>query len=278
MSQERRRVPPAASTDLGNLGGFRTHRHPAHQLTWVPRGSLAIGAAGATWVLARETALWIPAGIEHDVLATGDTSMRSLYFSPRSCRVRWTTPTAVVSSGLVGQLLDHLLDAPDGSARRRAELVIFDLLEPVPAATLRVPLPTDERARQVADALHADPGDGRTLAEWGSAIGASGRTLARLIERETGMGFEQWRTRLRIAHATRLLAVGNAVGRVGLDVGYSTPSAFVAAFRRVVGVSPGVYAASRRESKASSPRIASTPRVVPAGLVVEVDHDLTEHA
>lgn len=93
----------------------------------------------------------------------------------------------------------------------------------------------------MAAALQADPGDGRSLSEWGRHAGASGRTLARLIERETGMGFARWRTQLRIAAALPRLAGGATVTRVAHEVGYATPSAFVAAFRRTLGAPPGAY-------------------------------------
>jgi AraC-like DNA-binding protein len=48
-------------------------------------------------------------------------------------------------------------------------------------------------------------------------------------------------TRLRIASALPRLAAGRPVSRVAAEVGYATPSAFVAAFRRTVGSTPGRY-------------------------------------
>jgi AraC-like DNA-binding protein len=39
----------------------------------------------------------------------------------------------------------------------------------------------------------------------------------------------------------RLLNRGESVTRVAVEVGYSTPSAFGAAFRDVLGTSPGRY-------------------------------------
>ena len=118
---------------------------------------------------------------------------------------------------------------------------MFDLLTPLPVAVLDVPTPTDPRAAAIAAALHADPADGRSLAAWGRHVGASSRTLARVISRETGMGFERWRTHLRIAAALGRLADGTSVTRVAHDVGYASTSAFVAAFRRTTGTTPGAY-------------------------------------
>jgi AraC-like DNA-binding protein len=55
------------------------------------------------------------------------------------------------------------------------------------------------------------------------------------------MNFNQWRQQLRLVHALRLLAAGAKVTAVALDVGYDSPSAFIAAFRRVLGETPARY-------------------------------------
>jgi AraC-like DNA-binding protein len=89
--------------------------------------------------------------------------------------------------------------------------------------------------------LLADVTDTRLLAAWGRDVGASARTLARLFTAETGMGFERWRTPARLAAALPLLAAGTPVSATAHHVGYATPSAFVAAFRREVGSTPADY-------------------------------------
>ena len=58
---------------------------------------------------------------------------------------------------------------------------------------------------------------------------------------ETGLTFGEWRTRLRLRAALSHLAAGEAVSVVAARVGYESTSAFVAAFRRQVGVPPGSY-------------------------------------
>ena len=107
--------------------------------------------------------------------------------------------------------------------------------------TIQVRLPTSGPARQLAEALRADPSDQRTLAEWGRQVAASERTLARAFTAETGIPFGRWRTLLRLQAALPMLARGEPVGRVASRVGYDTPSAFVAAFRRETGQTPGSF-------------------------------------
>jgi AraC-like DNA-binding protein len=119
--------------------------------------------------------------------------------------------------------------------------VLWDVIRPLAVTTLSPPLPLDDRARRIADSLLADVTDSRALAAWGRTVGASARTLARLFVAETGMGFERWRTTARLAAALPLLAGGAAVSPTAHAVGYASPSAFVAAFRRETGVTPAEY-------------------------------------
>ena len=119
--------------------------------------------------------------------------------------------------------------------------MILDLLEPVEVATIQVTMPTDERALDVARALVSHPADQRNLAAWGREIGASGRTITRAFLADTGIPFARWRTSVRLQAAIPLLAGGEPVATVAGYVGYDTPSAFIAAFRRYTGVTPGSY-------------------------------------
>jgi len=119
--------------------------------------------------------------------------------------------------------------------------VVLDELRELKVAPLHLPLPRDPRLKAVTDSLIAEPGDNRDLTQWGKRAGASARTLARLFRRETGMTFAGWRRRLRLLAAVSRLGGGESVTTVAYDLGYHSPSAFVAMFRRSLGTSPGRY-------------------------------------
>lgn len=224
---------------------FEWHRHPQHQIAWAPESVLAVEAGGAQWVLPPTRALVIPAGIVHRTGAIQGSVLRGIYLDTGRCRIRWRAPTMLRVGPLLRELLEYLAaDTLDADRRLRAEAVVFDLLEPVRAVPIGVRPPIDDRARRVASALLADPADQRTLAAHATAVGASARTLARIFQHETSMSFGRWRTQVRLRAALPLLADGFPLAAIATRVGYSTPSAFVAAFRREVGVSPGRYFAS----------------------------------
>jgi AraC-like DNA-binding protein len=221
---------------------FAWHSHPRHQLAWAANGVLTVIAETHTWVLPPTRALWIPAGIVHETIAAEKATMRTLYLKPELCPITWPAPQPVAATRLLAEMIVHLSDSPlEAPERSRAEAVLLDLLKPVATTTIEVTMPTDERALDVARGLLADPRDGRSLAEWGHAVGASGRTLTRAFLSETGIPFNRWRTAVRLRAALPLLASGEPIGAVADQVGYQTPSAFVAAFRRETGLTPGAY-------------------------------------
>jgi AraC-like DNA-binding protein len=218
---------------------FDWHTHKDHQLAWAASGVLTVLTAEATWVLPPTRALWIPTGLRHETGAGGRATMRSLYVKPGL--FGWSTPTVVAASPLLTELIGYLGDGDlENGPRARAEALLADVLTPVPV-TISLRLPGSGPALRVAEALRRDPADKRTLAEWGRTVGASERTLARAFSETAGVPFGRWRTMLRLQAALPRLAAGDAVGRVAVRVGYETPSAFVAAFRREVGVTPAAY-------------------------------------
>ncbi|GAB2713818.1 helix-turn-helix domain-containing protein [Nocardia thraciensis] len=79
------------------------------------------------------------------------------------------------------------------------------------------------------------------LSQFAPDAAASPRTLAPLFLAETGITFGQWRTRIRLAASLPLPASGLPAARIAERIGYASPGAYVAAFRRAVGVPPGRY-------------------------------------
>jgi AraC-like DNA-binding protein len=220
---------------------YAQHTHEQHQLAWASSGVLTVVTDGGTWVLPPTRALLIPAGVAHETIATATSTMRSAYLHPLLCPLPWTAPQPVAASALLAELINYLAGQVPDEPRARAEALLLDLLEPVAAAIIDAPLPRDPRARQVARSLRRQPADPRTLAEWGRTVGASARTLTRLFQQETGIGFERWRRQVRLRAALPRLAAGEPVGNVARRVGYETSSAFVAAFRRETGTTPAAY-------------------------------------
>jgi AraC-like DNA-binding protein len=246
-----------AVTHPANLGISRRAYKDWDQLAYASRGVMTVETAQGTWVVPPHRAVWIPAGVAYGVRMSGRVSVRTLFFRPR-LRPRGLPRTcaALNVSPLVRELVLHASrrntlrrDAP---ADRRLARLILDQLATLPAEPLQLPLPGDARARRAAELLHADPSGPAALGALTRSAGASKRTLERVFLRETEMTLGRWRRRLRLVEALRLLAEGHSVTRVAVDVGYSSPSAFISAFRRELGTTPGRYFAESAPSHSSA--------------------------
>ena len=119
--------------------------------------------------------------------------------------------------------------------------LILDLVQILKIAPLDLPMPTDALLKKISEALTVNPGDNRTLEDWGKSVGATDRTLARLYRLETGMSFRQWRQQMRILESLRRLGRQEEVSTVALELGYNSPSAFIAMFKKALGKTPGQY-------------------------------------
>lgn len=213
-----------------------------HQLIFASRGHLEVNTAETRHVVPNNRAVWIPAGVRHTDVMRAPISMRSVFVATAAARRMPSDVRTVAVSPLLRELILHVtrLGALESTDRVHARLaaVLFDLLaaaEPVP---LELPAPKDPRARRFADLVTAKPGDTRTTAQLARKAGASLRTLERLFLAETGVSVGEWRRRVRLFHAMRLLEAGRTVTDVADDVGYASVSAFSQAFSRQFGRSP----------------------------------------
>jgi len=233
-----------AVTHPRNLG-LSERAYPAwDQLAYASRGVMTVVTADGVWVVPQHRAVWIPAGTRYSVRTAGRVSLCTLFLRPELARRR--LPRRCVSldvSPLVRELVLHAGHRNtlrrDVAADRRLAGVIVDQLVALPHAPLRMPMPADDRARAAADAIDTHPA--LPLAAVARRAGASLRTLERLFLRDTAMSLGRWRRRARVIAALRLLADGTSTTTTATEIGYATPSAFVAAFRRELGTTPGRY-------------------------------------
>lgn len=69
------------------------------------------------------------------------------------------------------------------------------------------------------------------------------RNLARLIVKETGLSFRQWRQQLQLIMALQGLVKGDTVQKVAHTLGYDSTTAFITMFKKGLGQTPGRYIA-----------------------------------
>lgn len=243
------------SHSIGTSAAYTIHKHSHdwHQLIYASRGVMTVNTSTGSWVVPSRRAVWVPAGIEHEVEMSSSVSMRTLYLRtglsevlPKDCCVVNVSPLLrelilrTIEIGMLDRNLavhKHLID------------IILDQFHALPTVALKLPMPVDARALRVAEIVRQNPGAAKSLDHLVKEIGASKRTIERLFQTETEMTFGKWRQQLRMLHALRLLAAGESVTTAALEVGYDSTSAFISAFKSAVGTTPGRYYAETQASR-----------------------------
>lgn len=213
------------------------------QLIWASRGTIDVMVERALWLVPTRTALWLPPGTANDVHMTGRGVLRLVFIDRRRARALGPTPRVRVLTPLLRELLRRVtaMDTLSAEVPRDMRLlgVLLDELRDAGGAPVDLPMPADARALRAATFFRERTSEPPALADTARHAGASVRTLERLFRAETGLSLGAWCRRARLMHAMTRLADGESVTRAGIAAGYASTSAFVHAFRRLTGRTPG---------------------------------------
>nr|WP_314076067.1 helix-turn-helix transcriptional regulator [uncultured Roseococcus sp.] len=229
--------PNGASTGL--------HAHPRSQLLHAIEGVMIVRSAVGSWVVPPSRALWLAAGLEHEVRMAGEVKIRTVFIDDAVVPALSGKTCVIEVSPLLRELIVAAVRVPidyrEGGRDERLMRLLVDELRESDVLPLHLPLPRDRRVRTICEALLENPADNATSEQWARRLKVTAKTVHRLFARETGMGFGQWRQQARLLHALRRIAQGDRIIDVALDCGYASQSAFSAMFRRHFGVPPSAF-------------------------------------
>jgi len=235
----------ASSATVSTRWTWRLPTSDWAKLLFASRGALTVVTNTGMWVVPPHQAVWVPAFVPHEFETAAGAAMQTLHVQAAAARRLPNTCRAVHVSPLLRELLRRALQLQtlDRRIREQRNLMelILDELAVLPVAPIDLPMPRDPRALRAARLVRSRPDARCTLTEASRESGASARTLERLFRSETGLAFGTWRQRARLLRALQLLAEHQNVTSTAIAVGYDSTSAFVAAFRRTLGTTPGQY-------------------------------------
>ncbi len=222
-----------------------SHDHPWGQLVYGTSGVMAVTANSKVWFVPPTRAVWLPPLRDHSIAMQGDVNMRTLYLAPSWAATLMKEVTALEVSALLRELILHIHDLEmlsDGVAKHdRLAKVLVDVIADAPAGKLFLSMPMDSRAFSAAEWIQVNPGSRLQLNVVAKQHGCSLRTLQRLFVKETGLTLEAWRQKTRLIFSVSLISSGTNVTQAALECGYDSLSAFIAAFKKQFGVTPGRY-------------------------------------
>ncbi|MFI0421073.1 helix-turn-helix transcriptional regulator [Spongiactinospora sp. 9N601] len=221
-----------------------------HQLYWSPDGALAAWHRGDASFVGSHEAYWVHRAVRHEVRAGDRQTVYRVCLREVPPALAGLRAGAVPIDAAAGELIREIAApgvevARAVAARARIMTGLGPLADPGHGAPADPGHGPEKKstgyAVTVARTLSRDPADPRTLADWAGRLHVSAKTLQRDFVREFGMPYSRWRARLRL-RASRVLLANHQVAEVARRVGYATPSAFITAFSREYGCTPGRYA------------------------------------
>lgn len=241
--------PPVGDTVTAHErhpGGHRIarHFHDRHQLVYPSTGLVEVSTAAGSWVAPSDRAIWIPAFAWHEHRFYGPTEFHCVGIDARTRPLAGDQPCVVTVTPLLRELVIECSQGEESGERSQPHVgrlhgVLVDQLRRSDDAALALPTPTDDRLSGACALVAADLSHVYSLSGLGREVGASERTLSRLFRAELGLTYPQWRAQVRLRAALIALAEGATVTDVALKCGWATPSAFVDAYRRAFGHTPG---------------------------------------
>jgi AraC-like DNA-binding protein len=239
------------SLATGYISGFviEAHTHPWHQLLFASRGAMTVRAGRYSWMVPPGRAVLIPAGCTHTIRMWGNVAMRSLYVAPALCHFAGECEVLAVTP-LLRELILRVIElaALDSRVATHQRLLgtlmdeIDDQMRGRPGTPLMVPLPSERRALRLAHHVLDNPPGSESLDSLARQYGMGRRTAERLFQEETGISLGLLRQKVRMLDSIRVIAEEKSVTETALETGYSSVSAFIAAFKRTFGFTPGKIA------------------------------------
>ncbi len=238
---------------------YPPHTHDTWTVLVVDRGTVGYHLHRDEHRTASRAVTLLPPGIPHDGRDATDHGFRKrvLYLEPDALAVEVTRRAATLPTVPVPGVrrrvdrLHGLLAGPAGDdLAAECELaLLLDELTTLASDHHRAPdTPRGDRGPAVALRAILDESltDRPTLTEVAQRLGTSPSTLVRAFTRHVGMPPHQYLLGRRVDAARRLLLDGVPAARVAVEVGFHDQSHLSRHFRRVLGVSPGVFARASR--------------------------------
>lgn len=217
--------------------------HSRHHVFWVTEGEAQVSVNEDHFTVGAGQVIWFPAGTTVTSIETAPGTVATSALVPPDRLIRqpsWLTVTdldagdaAVLTRQFARWAMPYMIDTTPSSPAA-------DSGSPVPDSP---PVPRSQVLRTMAEAILQNPADTTSLETWAERLELSSRQLTRKFQAETGMSYRTWHTHVRVDRASHLLRRGDSVSQSATAVGFATVPAFVRAFSRQFGVTPGAWAA-----------------------------------
>jgi AraC-like DNA-binding protein len=223
---------------------FPAHNHSWGEFVYAYNGVVQVMVEEERYLVPPQYGIWVPPNVQHLGLNRREVLQSSLYVAGELCGALPQTPQALMVSPFMRSVLDHVRESSlDYNCERHLRLltVFLDELVETPQAGTFLPASDDAVLGEILHYLENHPDDNRPVAELAQDAKISERTLARRCRRDLGIPLSEWRNRMRVVKAIAMIEEGKNIESIASAFGYSSPSAFIAMFKKLTGATPASY-------------------------------------
>lgn len=222
------------------------HQHQWGQLNVINSGVMEININNEQNLVSPwQYAVWIPPGVLHSSYNEKNTNYCSVSVPAKFCHRLSTEPCITELSDINRSIINNVLQRKVSILCTKKDLnlsmVIIDQLEESSKKLAYLPNTEDKYIAPILEYLYKNPGDKKTLREWGKKVYASEKTLSRRFNEKLNMSFREWRSRLRFIQSLPLLKTNMTIQEVSYQLGYENPSSFIIMFEKISGTTPDRY-------------------------------------
>ncbi|EPA0959627.1 TPA: helix-turn-helix transcriptional regulator [Vibrio parahaemolyticus] len=229
------------------------HQHTWHQIIFPIKGLLQTQTEHYQHLVPHTSALFVPAGVQHESIALSNTIFVGIYLNPEFGATYEPQVRTIALTPFLNELLQEIRRQCEGETSHEEVLhllaVLHDQILKSNVQTFQLLLPQDRRLKLIFEQLTDEPALSCSLKEWGEKIGASERTLSRLFAKEFNTSFLLWRQQIRLIYSLSLLDESLPIQAIADLVGYQNDSSYIKAFKAYFDMTPQqfrVNGASRR--------------------------------
>lgn len=229
------------------------HQHTWHQIIFPIKGLLQTQTEHYQHLVPHTSALFVPAGVQHESIALSNTIFVGIYLNPEFGATYEPQVRTIALTPFLNELLQEIRRQCEGETSHEEVLhllaVLHDQILKSNVQTFQLLLPQDRRLKLIFEHLTDEPALSCSLKEWGEKIGASERTLSRLFAKEFNTSFLLWRQQIRLIYSLSLLDESLPIQAIADLVGYQNDSSYIKAFKAYFDMTPQqfrVNGASRR--------------------------------
>lgn len=222
-----------------------SHAHSRAQIISCDRGIMEVHTPHTIWTVNPLQSVFIASMEEHQVYFPDHVTVLTAFVDESKLPPLPTQSFAFEPSSFFNSLLVKIVSfsnpsEPTDTQFRILEVFLDELALLTPSTTY---LPTSQnlRLKPILDSLKTDLSTKHTLAYYAQKSYMSSRTLSRLFQKELGMSFGDWKMRLKLMEAVKLLGEEKSIKEIALDLGYENVSSFITAFKNYFGKTPTNY-------------------------------------